>query len=64
MKLLIILLILSDFSDSQYLEKMQKLIHKLPKYFTNCELQMANLNPALECLKGHYSVTFAHFRGS
>ena len=28
----------SDFSDSQFLEKVQKLICKLPKYFTNCEL--------------------------
>ena len=26
----------SDFSDSQFLEKMQKLIRKLPKRFANC----------------------------
>ena len=35
----------SDFSDSQFLEKMQKFIRKLPKRFANCELQMANSNP-------------------
>ena len=34
----------SDFSDSQFLEKMQKQIHKLPKCFANCELQMTNSN--------------------
>ena len=34
------------FSDLQFLEKMQKLIPKLPKCFTNCELQTANLSPA------------------
>ena len=26
----------SNFSDSQFLEKMQKLIRKLPKRFANC----------------------------
>ena len=36
---------LSDFSDSQFLEKMQKLICKLPKCFANCELRTANSNP-------------------
>ena len=36
---------ISDFSDSQCLEKPQKLIRKLPKRFTNCELQKINLNP-------------------
>ena len=36
----------SDFSGSQFLEKMQKLIRRLPKRFANCELQMANSNPA------------------
>ena len=35
----------SDFSNSQFLEKMQKLIHKLPKHFANCKLRTANLNP-------------------
>ena len=35
----------SDFSNSQFLEKMQKLNHKLPKRFANCKLQTANLNP-------------------
>ena len=29
----------SDFSDSQFLEKIQKLIHKLAKCFANYELQ-------------------------
>ena len=33
----------SDFSDLQFVEKMQKQIHKLPKYFANCKLRMANL---------------------
>ena len=36
----------SDFSDSQFLEKIQKLIRKLLKRSANCELQMANSNPA------------------
>ena len=27
----------SDFSDLQFLEKIQKLIHRLPKCFANCE---------------------------
>ena len=35
----------SDLRDSQILEKMQKLIRKLPKCFAKCELQMANSNP-------------------
>ena len=35
----------SDFSDSQFLEKMQKLIRKLPKRFEKCKLQTANSNP-------------------
>ena len=35
----------SDFSNSQFVEKMQKQIHKLPKRFTNCELRMVNSNP-------------------
>ena len=35
----------SDFSDSQFLEKTQKFIRKLPKCFANCELQTANSNP-------------------
>ena len=34
----------SDSSNSQFLEKMQKLIHKLLKSFANCELQTANSN--------------------
>ena len=34
-----------DFSDSQFLEKMQKLICKLPKCFGNCKMQTTNLNP-------------------
>ena len=41
----------SDFSDSQFLEKMQKFIYKLPKCFANCELRTANLNPDLPYLK-------------
>ena len=36
----------SDFSDSQFLEKTQKCICKLPKRFANCELRMDNSNPA------------------
>ena len=36
----------SDFSDLQFLEKMQKLICKMPKCFANCILRMANSNPA------------------
>ena len=36
----------SDLRDTQIVEKMQKLIWKLPKRFANCELRMANLNPA------------------
>ena len=32
------------FRDLQLLEKMQKLICKLPKHFTNCKLQMATLS--------------------
>ena len=35
----------SDFSNSQFLEKMQKFICKLPKCFANCELRSANSNP-------------------
>ena len=35
----------SDSSDSQFLETMQKLICKLPKCFANRELQTANSNP-------------------
>ena len=35
----------SNFSDSQFLEKMQKLICKLPKHFANCKLWTANSNP-------------------
>ena len=37
----------SDFSDLQFLEKMQKLIRKLPKRFANCELRTANSNHPL-----------------
>ena len=37
----------SDLRDSQILEKMQKLIRKLPKHFANCELETANSNPAI-----------------
>ena len=37
----------SDSSDSKFLEKMQELIRKLPKYFANCKLQTANSNPGL-----------------
>ena len=36
----------SDFKDLQFSEKMQKFICKLPKRFANCELRMANSNPA------------------
>ena len=36
----------SDFSNPQFLDKMQKVICRLPKHFTNCELWMAILNPA------------------
>ena len=35
----------SNFSDSQFLEKVQKLIRKLPKRFVLCELRTANSNP-------------------
>ena len=35
----------SDFSDLQSLEKMQKLIRRPPKCFANCELRTANSNP-------------------
>ena len=35
----------SDFSNSQFLEKMQELFCKRPKLFANCELRTANLNP-------------------
>ena len=38
----------SDFSDSQCLEKMQKLIRKLPKRFANCQLRASNSNPGQE----------------
>ena len=34
----------SDLRDSQILEKMQKLIRKLPKRFANCELRTAYSN--------------------
>ena len=34
-------------SDLQFLEKMQKLICKLPKHFAICELRTANSNPAM-----------------
>ena len=40
----------SNFSNSQFLEKMQKLICNVPKSFANCELQMANLNPVYICV--------------
>ena len=36
----------TDFSDSQFLERMQKL--KPPKRFANWELQTANSNPGYE----------------
>ena len=35
----------SDFSDSQFSVKIQKLIRKLPKRFGNCELRTTNSNP-------------------
>ena len=35
----------SDFSNLQSLEKMQKLIRRPPKCFANCKLRTANLNP-------------------
>ena len=35
----------SDFRNLQFLEKMQKLIRRLPKRFPNCKLPMANSNP-------------------
>ena len=34
-----------DFSDSQFSEKMQKLVRKLPKRFANCKLGTHNSNP-------------------
>ena len=37
----------SDFSDSQILEKMQKLIRKLPRRFANCEWRTANSNTVI-----------------
>ena len=40
----------SDFSNSQFLEKMRKFIHKLPKCFANCKLRTANSNPAYRSL--------------
>ena len=36
---------MNNFSDLPFLEKMQELIRKLPKCFTNCELRTANLSP-------------------
>ena len=42
---MILVTLKSDFSDSQFLEKMQKQIRKLPKPFANCELWTANSNP-------------------
>ena len=38
----------SDFSDLQSLEKMPKLICKLPKCFANSELWTANSNSVLQ----------------
>ena len=35
----------SDFSNLQSLEKIQKLIRELSKRFANCELRMAISNP-------------------
>ena len=35
-----------NFSGSQFLEKIQKQIRKLPKRFADCELRTANSNPA------------------
>ena len=35
----------SDFNNSQFLEKKQKLIRRLPKRFANCELRTDNSNP-------------------
>ena len=35
----------SDYSDSQFLQKIQKLICKLPKHILNCKLGTANSNP-------------------
>ena len=35
----------SYFTNSQFLEKMQKLIRRLPKHLANCKLQTANSNP-------------------
>ena len=35
----------SNFSSSQFLQKMQKHFCKLPKHFTNCKLWRVNLNP-------------------
>ena len=32
-------------SYSQFLDKMQQLIQKLPKRYANCELRTANSNP-------------------
>ena len=40
-----------DFSDSLVLEKMQKLICKLPKHFTNWELQTAHLSPEYKIIR-------------
>ena len=36
---------MNNFSNLQFLEKMEELIRKLPKRFTNCELRTANSNP-------------------
>ena len=38
----------SNFSDSQFLEKMQKHICKLQKCFANCKLWTANSNPVMK----------------
>ena len=35
----------SNFSDSQFLQKMQKFHLKLSKCFAHCKLQTANSNP-------------------
>ena len=38
---------LSNFSDLQFLEKMQKRIRELPKRLANCELRTADSNPGV-----------------
>ena len=38
-------------NDLQFLEKIQKLIRKLPKRFANCKLRMANSNPDMKLLR-------------